>query len=809
MKDSTRPSEAWLASAPGACECLVSDLECDLVLLARPAESELRTLWASDPARLSELPADELRQVVQQVKDGKSPVCLPNWPGVGSLLAVPLLGLPDDSDVSLIVHWQECRALVNQDVRFAANIAALLSVAGQGAWLRQKLFQPVQEDEAGRSRRSRERSTCLETLNFVSESAREGRQFNEIAAETMNRLAAGLETEFGALYFGLDGAWILVAHIGFDDRFPMAASFLPAHLLAWTTLADPVCDFEIGEPLTGLFTEAGVASWINLPMLEEGQVKGGMLLASREVGRFSPELAEMLARISRQLQASMLQTRLSRDLSEQAADLRAVLGSLSDALIEVTADRFVLQANAAAVELLGVSVGSRRAEDWQTLVPLFDLHRDEPAGEVHPIAKTFIHAVPQKAAPWRLIRGDRTLYVSVAAAPIMDEKQARVRAAVLVLRDISEMRAAEQKLLSAEKKASLTSLAAGVAHEFKNYLSGILGNASLALQASSQPAVVNTAMQRILDIAARANQTALSLHSFVGDSREAPEVLELGHLLREVTCLFEQRALQQNVHIVSDIALGVYVNGLASRLRQVVLNLLENAIEAMPEGGQLNIVLSGDEFHARLSIRDSGMGIAPENMSRVFDPFFSTKGVWGGESGAGNGLGLTTSANYVREMGGDIEIRSTVGQGTDVRIVLLRVERSQAAITASAHMPRTTWILESDESARERLGRVLAQETWQVTIVSDAQDLMAQLERSQPTLAFVDATMPGKLNFIRALEALQSGAPECQIVVTTGTATDYQLAEYIQSAAARLVKPITDEQVREFLARRDQATLPA
>src|SRR5262245_12594863 len=113
MKDSARTSEAWLASAPGACECLVTGLACDLVLLARPSESELRTLWASDSEKLSELSAEELRQVVQQVKDGQSPVCLPNWPGVGSVLAVPLLGLPDDSDVALVVHWQKCRALVN------------------------------------------------------------------------------------------------------------------------------------------------------------------------------------------------------------------------------------------------------------------------------------------------------------------------------------------------------------------------------------------------------------------------------------------------------------------------------------------------------------------------------------------------------------------------------------------------------------------------------------------------------------------------------------------------------------------------
>jgi CheY-like chemotaxis protein len=104
---------------------------------------------------------------------------------------------------------------------------------------------------------------------------------------------------------------------------------------------------------------------------------------------------------------------------------------------------------------------------------------------------------------------------------------------------------------------------------------------------------------------------------------------------------------------------------------------------------------------------------------------------------------------------------------------------------------------------------VLAAEQWQVTVVADAGELQAQLARGVPTLAFVDAMMPGKLNFVRAFDALKAGSSDCRVVVTTGTATDYQLAEYIRAASARLIKPLTEPQVREFLAGRRESTLPA
>jgi PAS domain S-box-containing protein len=527
-----------------------------------------------------------------------------------------------------------------------------------------------------------------------------------------------------------------------------------------------------------------------------------MLLAVKEAAFFTPERMAMLSHVARQLQASVHQARLSRELTEQTADLQAVIGSLSDALVEVTADRSVLQANAAACELLGVKAGGRRADDWHSLVPLFDLHKDEPAGDRHPVARTFTQACTQRASQWRLMRAGKTVYVSATAAPIVDDKNARVRAVVLLLRDVSEQRAAEQKLLWAEKHASVSSLASGVAHEFKNYLGGIMGNAGLAQQLAGENEVASTALQRIVEIGNRANQTALSLLSYVRDSGDHPQVLDLANLTGEVICLCEQRALKQGIGIERRLALDICVEGVATKVRQILLNLVENAVEAMPQGGTLSVILSGSAEQATLVIADTGIGIPQENLGKVFDPFFSTKGVWGSETGDGTGLGLTTCSNYVRELGGELSLESTAGKGTHVTVRLPRLRRARAQEPAAGTTPvaRRAIVLETDAATRELLAEVLTSQSWQVTVVAGARELETGVEELAPGVAFLDALLPGKINFIRAFEALQTKTPNCLIVVTTGAATDYQLSEYLQAASARLTKPLLADQLQHFVA---------
>jgi PAS domain S-box-containing protein len=588
----------------------------------------------------------------------------------------------------------------------------------------------------------------------------------------------------------------------------MAASFLPAGALAWTESAEPLADFEPGEPLGSLFDAAGAKSWAFVPLLEKNVVRGGMILATATAEFFDETLMSLLAQVTGQLQAALLQAELEREVEEQTANLKAIIGSLSDALLEVTADHVVLQANSAARELLGLSSAPSRAESWDALVPLFDLHSGAQATEHHPIQRAFVEARTQPASQWALERADQPTYVSVTAAPIVDDHTRRVRAVVLVVRDITEQRVQEQKLLAAEKHASMSTLAAGVAHEFKNYLGGIMGNASLAQRRAADRTALGLALQRILDIGERANQTALALLSYVRDTNQESQRVDVAGLLAEVICLTEQRATKQGIRTEQLFNARVCVQGVPAKLRQTILNLIQNALEAMPDGGTLTLTLSSAAEQARLTIADTGVGIPPEHLGKVFDPFFSTKGVWGEQAGDGSGLGLTTSLNTIREHGGDLTLTSRPGEGTTVAITLPCVPCSAAppAFDCTTVARRTAAVIEADPRARDLLVQTLERHGWRVCSCANAEELRDQVVTLDPALVLLDTQMPGKISFVRAFETTRDICPTSRIVVTTGESTDYQLDEYVRKADGRLVKPLTVESVEALIVPRGPGT---
>ena len=149
-----------------------------------------------------------------------------------------------------------------------------------------------------------------------------------------------------------------------------------------------------------------------------------------------------------------------------------------------------------------------------------------------------------------------------------------------------------------------------------------------------------------------------------GGGRERRPV-ELGALIDRVISIGEYQWRMHNVRILREGASAARAAGDAQQLEQVLLNLLSNAVDAMPRGGRVRIVLGREEGRVRLEISDEGTGIAPEILGRIFDPFFSTK-----EIGKGTGLGLAISYGIVKDHGGDILVRSQPGQGTTFTILL-------------------------------------------------------------------------------------------------------------------------------------------
>ncbi|MFZ6179682.1 ATP-binding protein [Nannocystis pusilla] len=237
--------------------------------------------------------------------------------------------------------------------------------------------------------------------------------------------------------------------------------------------------------------------------------------------------------------------------------------------------------------------------------------------------------------------------------------------AVLVALDLRRRRALEDQVLRTQKLAAVGLLAAGIAHEINNPLSGVVGYSRLLLEKPLDPNV----REKVEKIAASGERCRKIVEGVLLFSRQREggkrRTLDLSGLIDRVIGIGEYQWRMHNVRILRSGLQAAMIVGDADQLEQVLLNLLSNAVDAMPRGGRIRIRLDREDGRVVVEIADEGCGIAPEILDRIFDPFFSTKDI-----GKGTGLGLAISYGIIKDHGGDILVRSQPGLGTTFTIHL-------------------------------------------------------------------------------------------------------------------------------------------
>jgi len=269
---------------------------------------------------------------------------------------------------------------------------------------------------------------------------------------------------------------------------------------------------------------------------------------------------------------------------------------------------------------------------------------------------------------------DRDLFFEVTATPILDGQGNPTRSLVF-LRDVTERKNQETKLHQTAKLSSIGMLAAGVAHEINNPLTSVAGYAeALKRRIEDNPSVLEgpdmEVFPRYLDVimreAYRCKSIIESLLSFSRKAHSAREMVNIVPLVQEVLELLIHKAKADNVSIVEEHDPDLpAVFGDANGLRQVVMNLTMNAIQAVNGSGMVQISTRHLNDEVRICVNDTGSGIPADKIEDIWDPFFTTKGV-----GEGLGLGLSVTNNIVKNHGGRIDVHSVEGQGTRFTVVL-------------------------------------------------------------------------------------------------------------------------------------------
>ena len=265
---------------------------------------------------------------------------------------------------------------------------------------------------------------------------------------------------------------------------------------------------------------------------------------------------------------------------------------------------------------------------------------------------------------FRLRTADRRLLiVNLSLTPLVG-RDGDVIGRLLIVNDLTERVSLEDQLVQAEKLSSIGLLAAGVAHEVNTPLAVITSQAQMLMRQLPVEDPQARTLDKIIKQAFRASEIVNSLLKFSRVSSSEYNDLDLNKVIQETLALVEPmlRAskIALNLQLAQDLA---PVHGNSGRLQQVFMNLIVNARDAMPFGGELTLATEAENSTVRVEVGDNGVGIPPDHLHRIFDPFFTTK-----STSRGTGLGLAVSYGIIREHSGKVQVESRVGKGTTFRL---------------------------------------------------------------------------------------------------------------------------------------------
>ncbi len=414
-----------------------------------------------------------------------------------------------------------------------------------------------------------------------------------------------------------------------------------------------------------------------LPLDVKGDIIGVLAIGRRLSGDFlSTDDLKVLQPLAAHLALAVDNALLYREVQRRAGELEQ-LKEYSENIVEsITAGVMVLDAgghvqswNRALADLYGIEP---EAAAGHTAYELFPADFCKVLGEAsEKVLRGFEPLTSVYRIPLRTPDGDDRV-VTISVAPLVGEEGNE--GTVVIIDDVTERTEMESQLRQAEKLTSVGLLAAGVAHEVNTPLAGISAYVQMLQRKLPDTDPRGAILEKIEKQTFRASRIVNSLLNFsrqeTGDFRR----LDLNNVVDETLALAEIQLRKKQIAVDTMLDEDVPVHGDPIKLQQVLMNLLLNARDAMPQGGALSISTIRQNGSAILQVRDSGTGIDAETIDKVYDPFFTTKGI-----GKGTGLGLSVSYGIIQEHHGSITVDSVPGEGTVFRISLPAVTDTQAA----------------------------------------------------------------------------------------------------------------------------------
>jgi signal transduction histidine kinase/CheY-like chemotaxis protein len=371
-------------------------------------------------------------------------------------------------------------------------------------------------------------------------------------------------------------------------------------------------------------------------------------------------------------------------------------------------------------------------------------------------------------------------------------------------RALGELAAAQDQLVRTEKLRALGEMASGVAHDFNNLLAAILGRAQLLLEEVSHPT-----HRRWLEVIERSAmdgaETVRRLQGFTRIRRDQPFVaVDLNRIVREALEVTEARWREEPRSRGVSIEVGTALTPALPRvagdpveLREVLTNLVLNAVDAMAQGGTLTLATARVGDRVEVTVADTGVGMPAEVRERIFDPFFTTKGP------QGTGLGLSITYGILSRHGAQVAVDSEPGQGTTFRLSFPRSELADAPSDAPATVeagPLRCLVVDDEPAVGEVLGDILLSMGHAATVLEDSRQAARAFEAEGSDAVFTDLAMPG-LSGWEVARAIKDRRPDVPVFMVTGFGVEVSPQELEANGVDRVLpKPLKIQDVRSLLA---------
>ncbi len=498
-------------------------------------------------------------------------------------------------------------------------------------------------------------------------------------------------------------------------------------------------------------------------------------------------------------------------LESEKERLTVTLRSIGEGVITTDIEGKVLLVNKAGEELTGwkqeEAAGKHISEIFDIITASTREKSSLPLDRVLRTGKKF--SFPERI--FLVSRDGRERLISESISPIFDRDN-KIIGFVIVFRDITEKIELEEELFKARKLESVGVLASGIAHEFNNILTGVMGNISLAkmyVNSEEKPCEILSEAEKA---AVRARALTYQLLTFAKAGYPIKTPASIAELLTQITNLVLSGSNVKPEFFIDKSLWPVEID--TGQISQVISNLMLNARQAMPEGGTVQVtaenIFAGKEHnvplkpgkYVKIAIKDHGVGISKKNLERIFDPYFTTKK-------EGSGLGLSATYSLIKKHNGYITAESKVRAGTTFYIYLpachkdvMSTERQKDNIVTGKGK---VLLLDDEDTVRSVTGKILHRLGYNVEFARNGMEAIEMYKKAKENgipfdSVIMDLTIPGGIGGKEAIQELVLFDPEIKAIVSSGYTTDSIVSDYRKYGfSAFIAKPYKLSELSEIL----------